>query len=69
MKSPPASSSDLYTLRKRDKVITMTIKRDERPWGYYDRSVLAVAIEALKVHEGRLAALQADFEAYKSSHP
>jgi len=45
------------------------VSRTTRPWGYYDRSVLAVAIEALKVHEGRLAALQADFEAYKSSHP
>jgi len=45
------------------------VSRTTRPWGYYDRSVLAVAIEALKVHEGRLSALQADFEAYKSSHP
>jgi len=45
------------------------ISRKTRPWGYYDRSVLAVAIEALKVHEGRLAALQADFQAYKNSHP
>ena len=45
------------------------VSRTTRPWGYYDRSVLAVAIEALKVHEGRLAALQADFEAYKNSHP
>ena len=45
------------------------VSRKTRPWGYFDRSVLAVAIEALKVHEGRLAALQADFEAYKSSHP
>ena len=45
------------------------VSRTTRPWGYYDRSVLAVAIEALKVHEGRLAALQADFQAYKSSHP
>ena len=45
------------------------VSRTTRPWGYYDRSVLAVAIEALKVHEGRLAALQADFEAYKATHP
>lgn len=45
------------------------ISRTTRPWGYYDRSVLAVAIEALKVHEGRLAALQADFQSYKNSHP
>jgi len=45
------------------------VSRKTRPWGYYDRSVLAVAIEALKVHEGRLAALQADFQSYKSSHP
>lgn len=45
------------------------VSRTTRPWGYYDRSVLAVAIEALKVHEGRLAALQADFQSYKNSHP
>jgi hypothetical protein len=45
------------------------ISRTTRPWGYYDRSVLAVAIEALKVHEGRLSALQAEFQAYKNSHP
>ena len=45
------------------------VSRTTRPWGYYDRSVLAVAIEALKVHEGRLAVLQADFQAYKNSHP
>ena len=29
-----------------------------KPLGYYDRSVLAVAIEALKLHEKRLSELE-----------
>ena len=33
-----------------------------KPWGYYDRSVLAVAVEALKT-------LITDFEAYRTAHP
>ena len=32
---------------------------DGRPWGYFDRSVLAVAIESMKRHETRLRALEA----------
>ena len=30
-----------------------------RPWGYFDRSVLAVVVEAVKRHESRFAALEA----------
>ena len=45
------------------------VSRKPRPWGYFDRSVLAVAIEALKVHESRLALLEAEVQAYKTAHP
>ena len=36
--------------------------KGDAKWGYYDRSVLAVAVEAIKE-------LAADFQAYKNSHP
>jgi hypothetical protein len=36
--------------------------QDRKPWGYYDRSVLAVVVEALKE-------LKKEFDVYKVTHP
>jgi hypothetical protein len=44
-----------YTVTDKDGVETIKTK----PWGYYDRSVLAVAIEAIKVQQAQITALTA----------
>jgi hypothetical protein len=40
-----------------------------KPWGYYDRSVLAVAVMSLQSALTNIQTLTADFQSYKSSHP
>lgn len=39
------------------------------PMGYYDRSVMAVCVEAIKELSGKYNALKSDFDAYKLAHP
>jgi len=40
-----------------------------KPWGYYDRSVLAVTVMSLKNALKAIQELKAEFDAYKASHP
>jgi hypothetical protein len=50
-----APDPESYTITGEDGVETIKTK----PWGYYDRSVLAVAIEAIKVQQAQIIALTA----------
>ena len=50
-----APDPETYTVTDEDGVETIKTK----PWGYYDRSVLAVAIEAIKVQQAQITALTA----------
>ena len=45
------------------------VPEEGKPWGYYDRSVLAVAVMSLQSALTNIQTLTAEFQAYKSSHP
>ena len=51
-----------YAVTDKDGVETIMTK----PWGYYDRSVLAVAIEAIKVQQAQITALTARIAALEN---
>ena len=51
-----------YIVTDKDGVETIMTK----PWGYYDRSVLAVAIEAIKVQQAQITALTARIAALEN---
>ena len=54
-----APDPETYTVTDENGVDTIKTK----PWGYYDRSVLAVAIEAIKVQQVQITALTARIQA------
>ncbi len=45
------------------------IPEADKPWGYYDRSVLAVTVMSLKNALNTIQELNAKFDAYVTSHP
>ena len=57
-----APDPETYTVTDEDGVETIKTK----PWGYYDRSVLAVAIEAIKVQQAQITALTARIAALEN---
>ena len=57
-----APNPETYTVTDENGVDTIKTK----PWGYYDRSVLAVAIEAIKVQQVQIAALTARIQALEA---
>ena len=57
-----APDPETYTVTDKDGVETIMTK----PWGYYDRSVLAVAIEAIKVQQAQITALTARIAALEN---
>lgn len=60
-----APDPETYTVTDEDGVETIKTK----PWGYYDRSVLAVAIEAIKVQQAQITALTARIAALEAKCP
>ena len=57
-----APDPETYTTTDENNVETTRTK----PWGYYDRSVLAVAIEAIKVQQAQITALTARIAALEA---
>ena len=60
-----APDPETYTVTDEDGVETIKTK----PWGYYDRSVLAVAIEAIKVQQAQITALTARIATLEAKCP